>query len=179
MGSSGGSTNWRLRSDRRLTDRSQSDACSYRRASTRGARFRGIPLGCGHALPLVGPLVVSELPFSREIRVCVTKIMRCLVADTGVLRARETEYACRKPSRNFARRSASNLGGRFAATGGDSFDFAPLPSASPIHRYGARRSPRTAFRPVICAAAEVNEVHHGENIMDSRCFVHAAPEFLP
>src|SRR6202049_853187 len=66
MGSSGGWLNWRLRSGRRHTDRSRSDACSYRRPT---AKLR--PLGistvrdrvCMTAAMLVlEPIFEADLP---------------------------------------------------------------------------------------------------------------------
>src|SRR6201982_448711 len=41
MGWSGGWPNWRLRSGRRHTDRSRSDACSSRRPTANSGRWRG------------------------------------------------------------------------------------------------------------------------------------------
>ena len=49
MGSSDGWANWRLRSGRRLTDRNQSDACSYRRPTANSGRWASQPCGIGSA----------------------------------------------------------------------------------------------------------------------------------
>src|ERR1700730_10067537 len=49
MGSSGGWPNWRLRSERRHTDRSRSDACSYRRPTANSGRWASRPCGTGSA----------------------------------------------------------------------------------------------------------------------------------
>src|ERR1700732_2649865 len=49
MGSSDGWPNWRLRSGRRHTDRSRSDACSYRRPMANSDRWASRPCGRGSA----------------------------------------------------------------------------------------------------------------------------------
>ena len=41
--------NWRLRSGRRLTDRSRSDECSYRRPTANSGRWASRPCGIGSA----------------------------------------------------------------------------------------------------------------------------------
>ena len=48
-GSSDGWANWRLRSGRRLTDRTQSDACTYRRPTANSGRWASQPCGIGSA----------------------------------------------------------------------------------------------------------------------------------
>src|SRR5450756_728180 len=48
-GSSGGLANWRLRSGRRLTGRSRSDACLYRRPTASSGRWASRPCGTGSA----------------------------------------------------------------------------------------------------------------------------------
>src|SRR5271155_4039966 len=49
MGSSDGWANWRLRSGRRLTDRTLSDACTYRRPTANSGRWASQPCGIGSA----------------------------------------------------------------------------------------------------------------------------------
>jgi hypothetical protein len=49
MGSSGGWLNWRLRSERRHSDRSRSDACTYRRPTANSGRWASRPCGIGSA----------------------------------------------------------------------------------------------------------------------------------
>src|SRR6202046_752686 len=46
---SDGLANWRLRSGRRLTDRTQSDACTYRRPTASSGRWASQPCGIGSA----------------------------------------------------------------------------------------------------------------------------------
>src|SRR5271170_6606373 len=46
---SDGLANWRLRSGRRLTDRTQSDACTYRRPTANSGRWASQPCGIGSA----------------------------------------------------------------------------------------------------------------------------------
>jgi hypothetical protein len=48
-GSSGGWLNWRLRSGRRHSDRSRSDACTYRRPTANSGRWASRPCGIGSA----------------------------------------------------------------------------------------------------------------------------------
>ena len=48
-GSSDGWANWRLRSGRRLTDRTLSDACTYRRPTANSGRWASQPCGIGSA----------------------------------------------------------------------------------------------------------------------------------
>src|SRR5690348_17587731 len=49
MGSSGGWLNWRLRSGRRPTGRSQSDECLYQRPTANSGRWASRPCGIGSA----------------------------------------------------------------------------------------------------------------------------------
>src|ERR1700739_69726 len=49
MGLSGGWPNWRLRSGKRPTDRSRSDACLYRRPTANSGRWASRPCGIGSA----------------------------------------------------------------------------------------------------------------------------------
>src|SRR5205085_10803724 len=49
MGCSGGSANWRLRSGRRLTDRTPSEECSYRRPTANSGRWASRPCVIGSA----------------------------------------------------------------------------------------------------------------------------------
>src|ERR1700730_13204239 len=66
MGSSGGWPNWRLRSGRRRTDRSQSDACSYRRPTANSGRWTSRPCGIGvcmtAAMLVLEPIFEADLP---------------------------------------------------------------------------------------------------------------------
>src|SRR5262252_6672265 len=49
MGYSGGSANWRLRSGRRLTDRTPSEECTYRRPMANSGRWASRPCAIGSA----------------------------------------------------------------------------------------------------------------------------------
>src|SRR6202795_5215125 len=58
-GSSGGLANWRLRSGRRLTGGSRSDACLYRRPTASSGRWASRP--CGTVLVLE-PIFEADFP---------------------------------------------------------------------------------------------------------------------
>ena len=49
MGYSGGLANWRLRSGRRLTDRTPSEECTYRRPMANSGHWASRPCGIGSA----------------------------------------------------------------------------------------------------------------------------------
>ena len=64
-GWSDGWANWRLRSGRRLTDRTLSDAFSYRRPTANSGRWASQPCGIGSAcsaMLMLEPILEADLP---------------------------------------------------------------------------------------------------------------------